>query len=223
VLVCWGVWYLSPAHVEWLVFNREAVFHGEWWRLWTMHLTHESRARLIEDSAVICFFGLVLRSYSRFFQLLAGLLLAMPMVGWLLLTLMPDVSAYHGAAGVAAMLWMMSGWFLIVQSRSLSIGFWVGYLILSILMIKVFIEAVAIWTPFVVAAEGLELAWMVQLFGVLLGLAMFNAYNRLYAGRNSRKSRPSMTPDGKPVPLPLNAPRPDSGVHSRASQSGGGK
>ena len=206
-LVCWVVWDLSPAHIELLTYDRQAILEGEWWRLWTSHFTHYSRLQLIADSAALFFLGLILQFYTRFLHLLFGFIFAMPVMMWLLLVFMPEVQNYRGATGLAAMGWMISSWFLIVESRSLSLKFWTGYLLLSILLVKMCVEAVAVWTPFLMASEGLELMWTVQAVGALLGIALFNLYDRIYLGRRKSKRRPSRTPDGKPMPLPLNAPR----------------
>jgi len=204
---CWAVWSLSPAHIELLAYDRQAILDGEWWRLWSSHLTHYSRLQLIADSTALFFLGLILQYYIRFLHLLIGLAFAMPLMMWLLLVFVPEVQMYRGATGVAAMCWMISSWFLIVESRFLSLKFWTGYLLLSILLVKITVEGLAVWTSYAIASVDLITTWKVQAFGGLLGIALFNAYDRIYLGRRKFRVRPMRTPDGKPVPLPLNAPR----------------
>jgi len=50
----------------------------------------------------------------------------MPIMTGLLLVSSPQLLFYHGATGIAAMMWMLAAWFLICESKRFSLGFWLG-------------------------------------------------------------------------------------------------
>ena len=208
VIACWGVWYLAPERVDLLVYDRQAIIDGQWWRLWSAQLTHHSQLQLMIGSAVLFVLGLILGRYVKFLNLLIVFVFAMPVMMWLLYIFMPDVPLYRGVTGLAAMIWMMSSWFLIIESKSFVPKLLLGYPLLLILLGKIVFEGIAVWTPYAVAGEGLKLLWMMQCFGALLGIALFTPLDRIYLDSRRPGRRPSVTLDGKSIPLPLNAPRP---------------
>ncbi len=210
-IACWGVWYLAPERVDLLVYDRQAIIDGQWWRLWSAQLTHSSQLQLIIDSIGLFVLALILSRYVKLLNLLIGFIFVMPVMMWLLFIFMPDVQVYRGTTGLVTMIWMMTSWFLIIECKSLAPRLLLGYPLLLILLGKIVIEGMAVWTPYAVAGEGLKLVWMMQCFGALLGIALFTPFDRIYLDHKHARKRRSVTPDGKPIPLPLNAPRPVAG------------
>ncbi|GAV21205.1 hypothetical protein MMIC_P2185 [Mariprofundus micogutta] len=209
-IACWGIWYLTPERADLLIYSRQAIIDGEWWRLWTAQLTHDSQLQLTIDSTALFLLGLLLNRYVKFLHLLIASVFAMPVMMWLLFYFMPDVEVYRGSTGLVTMVWMMTSWFLIVECKSLVLRLFLGYPLLFILLGKICIEGLAVWTTYAVASEDLQILWRIQGVGALLGVALFTPFDRIYLGARkiNRKPRARMTPDGKPIPLPLNAPRP---------------
>ncbi len=200
-VLCWAVWYLSPHNVALLAFDKEAIAAGEWWRLWTAHFTHFKFSQLILNSAVIALMGLMLARFTKLWQVLLSLLIAMPIMTGLLLLLMPDLIAYRGAFGVTAMMVMMAVWFLIVEDKRFSLAYWLGLMMLLLFVAKVGLETWLMLSHadhhvgglfvnglFVngLRMSGLHADWLVQCFGILLGLAFFNALHQIYATRTAK-------------------------------------
>jgi len=75
------------------VLEREALAHGEWWRLWTCHLVHASIPHFVLDVGA----ALVLLPFVR--DRAATCVLA-PLVGAGALALTPEIGAYGGLSGV---------------------------------------------------------------------------------------------------------------------------
>ncbi len=181
--LCWGVWYSSPQTVALLVFDHEAIVAGEWWRLWSAHLTHSSYSQLMLNSALIALMGLMLVRFCKAWQLLLSLLIAMPIMTGLLLLLMPELSDYRGAVGVTAMMVMMAVWFLILESKRFSLGYWLGVMLLLLFVAKVGLETWMMLSHASNHGGGLHVIWLVQGLGILLGLAFFNALHQSYSTR----------------------------------------
>lgn len=75
------------------VLDRTAVDAGEWWRLFTGHFVHASRAHFLFDVGVGCVL-LLFVSWRR------SALLLPPFVAWLVLGLRSDLDVYTGLSGV---------------------------------------------------------------------------------------------------------------------------
>jgi len=181
--LCWLVWYLSPQNVSLLVFDKEAIEAGQWWRLWTAHITHFNYSQLISTSVVIAVMGLILGRFSKVWQLLLSLLIAMPIMTGLLLLLRPELMIFRGAFGVVAMMVMMTVWFLILENKRFSLGYWIGLMILLLFVAKLGLETWVMMLPSKGHFSAMHVAWLVQCIGVLLGLAFFNALHQTYSTR----------------------------------------
>ena len=209
---CWGVWYLSAHYAGLLAFDRDAIIHAEWWRLWSAHLTHAHHTALLLNSVLIAVAGLVVARFTRMWLLLLALLIAMPVMTGLLLMLMPELLLYRGASGVAAFMVMLAVWFLIVESPRFSLGYWLGVLLLLLFIAKVAMEGLMLLDTATQRMAGLQAAWLVQFIGSLLGLVFFNGLHQSYVtrtGDNVQYRGPYAEQPSRPVPAKLNgrAPR----------------
>jgi len=182
-VLCWLTWYLSPHNLSLLVFNKEAIEAGQWWRLWTAHLTHFSFSELILNSSMIALVGLMLGRFVKSWSLVLSLLIAMPMMTGLLLLLRPDLIHYRGAFVVADMMLMMAAWFLILENKTFSLGYWIGLIMLLLFVAALGLEIWMMIFPARGHSSGSHVVWLVQCIGVLLGLAFFNALHQSYSTR----------------------------------------
>ncbi|MFQ5519058.1 MAG: hypothetical protein ACE5E3_03555 [Mariprofundus sp.] len=177
---CWALWYQSPQDVSQLAFERELIMDGEWWRLWTAHLTHHKQSQLIINTVGIAVMGLIAERFARFWQIGLSLLVAMPVMTGLLLMTVPELLLYRGAAGVAAMFWMLGVWFLLVEEKRFSLGYWLGFLFLLVFVAMLGMEGFALFTAPPGHFSGLKIAMLEQFYGILVGLALFNALHQIH-------------------------------------------
>jgi len=179
-VLCWAVWHLAPHNIAVLAFEKEAIAHGEWWRLWTAHFTHFNYSQLIINSAVLAITGLIAGHYAKIWQLTLSLLAAMPIMTGLLLLTSPHLIFYRGAFGIAAMMWMLATWFLLVEEKRFSWGYWLGLVCLLLFVGKVSVEGLILFSPHAKHFAGFQAAWLMQFYGALLGLAFFNGLHQIY-------------------------------------------
>lgn len=91
---------LAPATHGALLYDRAAILHGEWWRLWTGHWVHFSVSHLAWNLAVLLAAGAWLEHLQPG-RLLRYLLIAAPVIGGILLIGEPAMQAYGGLSGLA--------------------------------------------------------------------------------------------------------------------------
>jgi len=163
-----------------LAFEQEAIMQGEWWRLWTAHFTHFKHSQLVINSAVIAVMGIIAGRFAKTWQIALVFLIAMPIMTGLLLVTTPHLLFYRGATGIAAMMWMLATWFLIGESRRFSLGFWLGLFFLLLFAAKAGLEGLMLLSPSYRHFTGLGIAWLVQFYGMLAGLAFFNGLHQLH-------------------------------------------
>ncbi|NWF37830.1 hypothetical protein F3F96_01560 [Mariprofundus sp. NF] len=172
-LLCWLVWFLPEAYQAALVYDSNAAVAGEWWRLWSGHLTHYTLSQLIADSGLVALLGLVLHRVISPYLFAISIIVALPLISLLLLWLVPEMNSYRGASGLAAMLWFMVGLHLIVQAKSGSVPIWIGPLFILLLIAKVAGEALALFPALSELPAGVVVAWQVHLFGMVIGLMVY--------------------------------------------------
>jgi len=91
---------LAPATHGALLYDRAAILHGEWWRLWTGHGVHFSVSHLAWNLAVLLVAGTWLEHLQPG-RLLRYLLVAAPVISGLFLIGEPAMQAYGGLSGLA--------------------------------------------------------------------------------------------------------------------------
>ena len=94
------VTFASPGLQHALTLDRDALWTGEWWRLFTGHLVHFTPRHLIYDLAVVLVAGLLAETHSpretRRLYLLSG-----PGISIILIAAEPQMQVYGGLSGVA--------------------------------------------------------------------------------------------------------------------------
>ncbi len=116
---------LAPAV---FIYDRVAILHGEWWRLWTGHWVHFSFSHLAWDLAVALAAGAWLE------RLRPGLLVRFAVIGAPLssvglLGLAPDMQRYGGLSGLAVGTVVLLA-LIQLESRRSGRGWWIGLLVL---------------------------------------------------------------------------------------------
>lgn len=161
-----------------LVFERNALLDGEWWRLWSGHLTHFTWVQLLADSGVVAILGYFTQRYLKSAFLMFSLLLAMPVISGLLLWLIPDMNDYRGASAIGALMWVLAGCVFLAECKLFSPHFWLGCLFLLALIIKIAGEALSLLPSLSPLPQGVQVVWQSHLFGAVTGFVLFAAQKR---------------------------------------------
>lgn len=209
-VLCWLIWSLTPEHVAVLAYDRHAIMAGEWWRLWTAHLTHTRHVDLLLNSGLLFLFGLLSFRFTRIWQELLCYVLAMPALSALLLIVSSRTEYYHGAFGLVAMAAMIACWFLVLESKRFTLGYWLGVSLLLVFAVKVGLDGLAVLSPGRMPRPEAGVAWMIQLFGALMGLAFFNALHQGAVTSEGRNVQYQQGEAQKAIPRKLNG-RPPRG------------
>lgn len=91
---------LCPATHGALLYDRDAIRHGELWRLWTGHWVHFSASHLTWNLLVLLVTGAGLEKLQPGW-LLRYTLIAAPLISLSFLVLAPGMEAYGGFSGLA--------------------------------------------------------------------------------------------------------------------------
>jgi len=179
-ILFWAAWHLSPHNISMLAYEKEAIIGGEWWRLWSAHLTHFTHTQVMINSIIIAISGIIAERFAHPLQIALCCLIAMPVMTGLLLVTTPHVLFFRGASGVTAMMWMIAVWFMIVESKRFSLGYWLGFFLLLLFIAKAGMEGLMLLSPSASHFAGLNIAWLIQCYGALMGLAFFNGLHQLH-------------------------------------------
>jgi rhomboid family GlyGly-CTERM serine protease len=164
-----GVWPDTGLITAHLAYDREAVFNGELWRLWTAHLVHFSWQHAVNDA-------LVLFVATMLAQRLAGprtvwytLAIGAPAISLGLLLAVPEMSEYRGASGLAVMMSVVCGG-LLWPAASNGIR-----LLLAIagcgLAAKLVADAMGVSITLAGLPPGVAVAWQAHAFGACCAVA----------------------------------------------------
>ncbi len=205
VAIIWAFAQLSPHSLGLLSFEKEAIVHGEWWRMWSAHFTHYSHTQMLINSVIIAVSGLIAGQFAKAWQIGLCFLIAMPILTGLLLVTTPHLQFYRGASGIAAMMWMLAAWFLIVENKRLSLGYWLGALLMLLFAAKLGFEGLMLLSPGRHHASGLNIAWLIQCYGALVGVAFFNGLHQAHLTRSGEN--PQYRGPYEKLPERLNQPR----------------
>lgn len=200
-VLAWAVWQLSPHNISMLAFEKEAIIHGEWWRLWTAHFTHFKYNQMFTNAGILAVMGIIAGRFTKPWLLLLCFIIAMPIMTGLLLVTTPHLLFYRGAFGITAMMWMIATWFLIVESKRFSLGYWLGQVFLLLFIAKSGMEGLLLLSTSARHSSGLNIAWLVQFYGTLTGLAFFNGLHQLHitkSGANPQYRGPYKTMPPRP-------------------------
>lgn len=102
--------YASPTLTQWLQLDFAAVAQGQWWRIWTGHLTHYGGQHLFWDLLMFAVLGAACEQKHRlvFVPLVGGMTMGVSMaIFWFC----PEVLVYRGLSGVdtGLFVWFLAG------------------------------------------------------------------------------------------------------------------
>jgi rhomboid family GlyGly-CTERM serine protease len=166
----------------WLRFDREAILHGEVWRLVTAHFAHLGWSHLAMNLAGLALIWLLFHRVYTTGQWLAALAVSMLGVGAGVLAFLPAVHWYVGLSGV------LHGLFVAGALASLAAGYRAELLLLGLLVVKLAWEQVHGALPGSEGFAGGTVLVESHLFGAIAGL--FAAAVLLAYRRRSGKTRP---------------------------------
>lgn len=151
-----------------LAFDRQAIFEGEVWRLWTCHFVHFSFQQLILDVGALFLVGAVAeREFGpRFIVLL--FLFGMPAISLGLLLAAPELAYYRGASGVVMLLAFVAGntfWVRLPRLRVILAILGLG------LFVKAVLDAAGLVSDMSGLPDGVKVAWQAHVLGAGIGWA----------------------------------------------------
>jgi rhomboid family GlyGly-CTERM serine protease len=94
-----GLFLLFGPAPESLIFDREAVGQGEWWRLITGHLVHSDISHALWDIMAFTMISALLEQFDRKGLVLTVLFSMLTISGWIWWG-MPDLIRYAGLSGI---------------------------------------------------------------------------------------------------------------------------
>lgn len=92
--------FYIPGLANDLLYDREAILKGEWWRLFTCHLVHFSFSHMLINLAVITFAYSII--WPRFRSLEYVLVCCIVLIGPALFLCDSNLAVFGGASGLAA-------------------------------------------------------------------------------------------------------------------------
>ncbi len=187
-IACWALFFLSPHNVSMLVLDKHTIATGEYWQLWTAQLTHFKFSQLVVNSIIIVMAGLIVERFAKTHQVIVSLLIAMPLMAGLVLLMTPGLTAYRGASGVAAVLAIMAVWFLILETKRFSWGYWAGIVLLLLFVAKIVMETLVLFS-FSSGLLGMRADWLMQCAGLLIGLVAFNALHQIHTTKTDNQKQ----------------------------------
>jgi rhomboid family GlyGly-CTERM serine protease len=128
--------YLFPEVASLLIYQREAVLRGEFWRLLSAYLVHFDKTHLFYDLLAFGLAGCLIetngcRQFGRLYLCIALV------IGLFLVLAKPEVTSYGGVSGQAVGAFVYLG--LYELGRAKPRRFW-GWLLLSVVTVKIAFE-----------------------------------------------------------------------------------
>lgn len=172
------VLYVCPALLLWLapgirdplLYDRTAILHGEWWRLWTGHWVHFSASHLAWNLAVLLGAGVWLERLQPG-RLLHLALVAAPLISLALLVGEPAMQAYGGLSGLATGLVVLLA-LTQLGRRGQDRRWWCGLLVL--VMVKIATDATQTEALFVgFGPQAVRSSALAHAAGAAAALALF--------------------------------------------------
>jgi len=173
VILCWVVWLLPNEFINLLLYDRAAIVAGQYWRLWTAHLTHFTVSQLIIDTAMLGMLSYALKDDMKDRFLGISICFSMPIILVLQLWLVPNIQHYRGASSLVSMMWVLVALLLLQQAKYCSPKFWLALTFLSLLFLKIWAD---IFIDDVIISElpkGVDIAWQAHIFGAISGLMIW--------------------------------------------------
>ena len=165
-LACITLAYAPESINDYLAFDRQAIFSGEIWRLWSAHLVHFSAQHALVDTAVFFLLGALVEQEIGTRRLGIGLALGAPFISLGLLLATPDLLYYRGASGLAMMVAILAGTSLWTKTASHRM---VLALLAFGLVIKTACEAFGISADLSRLPQNAVVAWQAHVLGAGAG------------------------------------------------------
>lgn len=164
--------WLAPTTQSTLLYNREAILHGEWWRLWTGHWVHFSMSHLAWNLAVLLGAGVWLERLQPGW-LLRLVFIAAPTLSLVLLAGEPAMQTYGGLSGLATSAVVLLALTQLHQRGSNGNWWWT---VLALVAVKTGLDAVRPDSLFVrFGAQAVRSSVLVHAAGAVTALALFFA------------------------------------------------
>jgi rhomboid family GlyGly-CTERM serine protease len=192
--------FALPACLSWffpgtqtsLLYERTAILHGEWWRLWTGHWVHFSTSHLAWNLAVLLGTGAWLERLQPGW-LLRFTLLAAPVLSLIMLLGEPALQAYGGLSGLATGAVVLLA--LTQLTREGEAGFW-WWAVLALVAAKTGLDALRPDSLFVgFGAQAVRSSGLAHTGGAVAALVFFLSRQRWFCHPLSGALRP-----GPPTP-----------------------
>jgi rhomboid family GlyGly-CTERM serine protease len=154
--------------VDHLAFDRQAIFAGEVWRLWSGHLVHFSFQQLFLDVSTLLLAGAVAEKEFGLPFVTKVLIFGMPAISIGLLLVAPELAYYRGSSSVVMLLAFVAGAaFWSRKPRLRAILFMLGLLV----GIKAVLDAAGLALDMSGLPAGVQVAWQAHVLGAGIGWA----------------------------------------------------
>jgi rhomboid family GlyGly-CTERM serine protease len=163
LLVCWADAPVAAA----LAWDREAIVHGEVWRLWTGHLVHFSISHAGADALALLAMGLLAEPSLGARRYGAVLFAGAAAISLGLLMCAPALVAYRGASGLAMQVAALAGTLAWRQRPALRP---VVACAAGVLVAKLAREACNASDALASLPPGVAVAWQAHLLGAVAGI-----------------------------------------------------
>ena len=145
------------------------VVQGEWWRLWSAHLTHYSMSHAAVNALVLFFAGGIVEIRMGTRWLATRLLVVAPLLSIALLLWSPDLVEYRGLSAVCVCLTVVA---MISVARDSHQAFAVIALLAIALLLKLIGDAQGASMDLANLPQGVILDWRSHVLGALAGVAI---------------------------------------------------
>ncbi|MDQ6952553.1 MAG: hypothetical protein Q9M15_03395 [Mariprofundaceae bacterium] len=153
-----------------LAYDRLAILeHGQYWRLWTAHLTHFSWSQLFVDTGMFAALGYVLRTYVTDTHLLKKMAWAMPLILIGLMLWLPNIQGYRGLSAVVSMMWVMLAAFLWQKANGRSLHLLLVAGLLGLFVFRLLLDAGTEKITISHLPVGVLVLWQVHALGAVAG------------------------------------------------------
>jgi rhomboid family GlyGly-CTERM serine protease len=152
-----------------LAYDREAIFNGELWRLWTAHLVHFSFQHAASDALVLLAATTLAQGLASPRMVCCTLAIGAPAISLGLLLAVPEMTEYRGASGLAVMMSVLcAGLLWPAASHRIRLLLAVAGCALSA---KLVADAMGIAINLAGLPTGVAVAWQAHAFGACCAVA----------------------------------------------------
>jgi rhomboid family GlyGly-CTERM serine protease len=158
---------LAPTSLAALMaFDRDAILHGEWWRLWGAHLVHFSLPHALTDAATFLIVATLAESEFGSRRIALLLFAGAGVISLGLLFVSPALLEYRGASAIAVMLAAVVGisrWRTQASARAML------SVLMACLIAKIVFDAIGMSATLTDLPDRVRVAWQAHLLGAALG------------------------------------------------------